>query len=207
VVPLACRVRSVLCPAVRLAPAKVAVRPAGTPLTDKVSRLVTSPLPVRRTCTAACPAAGTGRLAGRALSWTSWVGSTTKAPEDVAVPAVVWTLRGPVLAPAGTTAVRRVGLATVTPPAATPLKLTPRTLAKLLPVSVTAVPTDPEVGANVVRVGGGRITVTVVLAVKPSGWVAVRVVVPGVSAVARPRGEMPATLGALLVQVTTVVRS
>ena len=131
---------------------------------------------------------------------TSWMGSTTKAPADVAVPAVVWTLRGPVVAPAGTTAVRRVGLATVTLPAATPLKLTPRTLAKFVPVSVTAVPTDPEVGSNLVRVGGKSVTVSKVLAVKPSGWVAVRVVCPGASAVARPRGEAVRLFGRSMVR-------
>jgi hypothetical protein len=61
----------------------------------------------------------------------------------------------PEAAPLGTVAVICVALATVKDVAGVPAKLTAVAPVKPVPVSVTVVPTAPEVGAKLVRVGRG----------------------------------------------------
>jgi hypothetical protein len=78
---------------------------------------------------------------------------TLKLPEEVAVPPGVVTARGPVVAPLGTVALTWVAESTVKA-AGVPLNVTPVAPSKLLPVSVTVVPTWPDVGVKLVRVGG-----------------------------------------------------
>jgi hypothetical protein len=78
---------------------------------------------------------------------------TMKSGVAVAVPAVVVTVIGPVVAPAGTVAVICVVLATVNV-ALTPLNRTFRTLAKLAPKMLTTVPTGPDGGVKLLMMGG-----------------------------------------------------
>ena len=75
-----------------------------------------------------------------------------KSPELVAVPAGVVTLIFPVVAPVGTVVLICV-LDTTVNVAAVPLNFTLVAPVKLVPVTVTAVPTGPLVGANDVIVG------------------------------------------------------
>ena len=63
---------------------------------------------------------------------------------------------GPLLAPAGTTAVTCVAELTVNDAAAVPLNETPVAPDKSVPVSTTEVPTAPLVGANPVIVGAAK---------------------------------------------------
>ncbi len=66
--------------------------------------------------------------------------------------------------------------------AAVPLKVTVRTSRKCFPVIVIGSPTCPPAGENPVIVGGGRCTVSVVLALRPlTACVAPMVAVPGAS--------------------------
>lgn len=81
-------------------------------------------------------------------------GATVKLVALVAVPLVVVTRIGPVVAVVGTVAVMDVGEVAVNA-AVTLLKLTESTLTKFVPVIVTDVPTAPEVGVNDVIVGAG----------------------------------------------------
>ena len=85
---------------------------------------------------AALPTAGTPVTPGNAESWKSCVGITTKEPADVAVPNVVVTLIGPVVAFVGTVATIEVSLATLNVVANDPLKVTAVTLMKFVPVIV-----------------------------------------------------------------------
>lgn len=81
-------------------------------------------------------------------------GSTTvKEPELVPDSLPTVTVMGPVEAPTGTAAVRLEPLLNVTLVAAVPLKETVALEAKFVPVMVTEVPTEPEVGEMLVIVG------------------------------------------------------
>jgi hypothetical protein len=81
-------------------------------------------------------------------------GAVTKnAVEEVALALPTATLIDPVVAPAGTVAVRLVLLVTVTLVEAVPLKETVAFEAKFVPVIVTEVPTGPELGVKEVMVG------------------------------------------------------
>jgi hypothetical protein len=89
------------------------------------------------------------------------VGGTTtvKDPAEVAVPPGVVTAMGPVAAPAGTVVPTWVDETTVKA-AGVPLNVTPVAPFRFVPVRVTEVPTWPDVGVKLVRVGGGvRVTV------------------------------------------------
>ncbi len=95
-------------------------------------------------------------------------------------PTVTTTL--PVLAPAGTCALMLVA-DHVVGAAVTPLKVTvlaPWLAPKLVPAIVTAVPTNPLVGARLVTVGGGAVTVnaTPLLATPPAVTTTLPVVAP-----------------------------
>src|SRR5207249_454392 len=83
---------------------------------------------------------------------------TVKLLVLVAVPGVVLTLIGPLLAPLGTLVVIWVS---VTPlkVAAVPLKVTAVAPLKWLPLLVTEVPTGPLVGVKELIVGGEAVTV------------------------------------------------
>src|SRR5436853_5144196 len=84
---------------------------------------------------------------------------TVKFVALVAVPPLVVTVIGPVVAPPGTDAVRLDADAAVTV-ARTPLNFTWFSLAtgsKLAPVIVTAVPTGPLAGLNPVMVGAATV--------------------------------------------------
>ncbi|MGD0998795.1 MAG: hypothetical protein ABR941_10840, partial [Thermoleophilia bacterium] len=82
------------------------------------------------------------------------LGVTVKRPALVAVPPELVTVIGPLPAPAGTMAERRVSLTTLKN-AARPLKLTAVAPVKPLPVRVTLLPTGPAVGVKLVSVGVG----------------------------------------------------
>src|SRR6476661_1258018 len=79
---------------------------------------------------------------------------TVKALVELAVPAGVVTLIRPVLAPAGTVAVRLVAEFTVKLLAAAPLKATVVAPLRPVPVRVTTVPTGPLAGEKPVMAGG-----------------------------------------------------
>ena len=93
-----------------------------------------------------------GTLAGESAVRTGTGLRTVKLAADWAVPAESVTAIFPVVAPLGTTAVRVVALLIVKI-AALPLNVTDCTLIKLVPVSVTVVPTVPLVGVKLVMVG------------------------------------------------------
>ena len=99
------------------------------------------------------------------------------------VPAVVVTLRLPVVAPLGTLACIWVSESTVTRVAGVPFKATwVAPVTKLVPVRVTAVPTGPLVGVNDVIVGGVEDPVSVnVLALTPVPAVVVTLILPVVA--------------------------
>ena len=78
--------------------------------------------------------------------------TTVKLVALVAVPPAVVTVTGPLLAPAGTVAVIIVAELTVKV-AALPLNATAVAPLKLVPVTVTDIPTPPLAGLNVVIVG------------------------------------------------------
>jgi hypothetical protein len=78
---------------------------------------------------------------------------TVKLPELVPVPAEVVTAIGPEVAPDGTVAVSCVAELTANDVAAVPLNVTDVVPVKPVPVTVTDVPTGPELGANPVTVG------------------------------------------------------
>ena len=111
----------------------------------------------------------TGPLVGAKLAM---VGGfvTVKLLLLVAVPSGVVTLRGPVVAPAGTVAEICVDELTVKV-ALVPLNLTDVAPVKFVPLIVTLVPTGPLVGEKLVMVGG-LVTVKLLLLVAvPSGVV------------------------------------
>ena len=88
---------------------------------------------------------------------------------DIPVPAAVVTLMVPVVAPLGTVALMEVAEVRVTAVAATPLNVTEVALPRLVPVSVTTVPTTPEVGVKLVIVGGPiTVKLLALVAVPPS---------------------------------------
>ena len=108
-------------------------------------------------------------------------GITVKLAALVAVPARVCTVREPVVAVGGTTAISVVGLVTVNVDE-TPLNVTVCTLTKLAPVTVTDVPGWPLVGVKPIMVGKAGLTVTWLAALPPLS-VAVTVVEPAATAV------------------------
>ena len=108
-------------------------------------------------------------------------GITVKLAALVAVPARVCTVREPVVAVGGTTAISVVGLVTVNVDE-TPLNVTVCTLTKLAPVTVTDVPGWPLVGVKPVMVGTAGLTVTWLAALPPLS-IAVMVVEPAATAV------------------------
>jgi hypothetical protein len=118
-------------------------------------------------------------VVGSTVKVKSWVGRTTKCPVEVVVPPEVVTEMGPVVAPVGTTAVIVVGFGTVKEEAGAPLKVTDCTLTKFVPVSVIVVPTLPDVGVKLVRVGAAGMTVRMLVAEVKPGAEAVRFTVPG----------------------------
>lgn len=79
-----------------------------------------------------------------------------KALAEVAVPPAVVTVITPVLVPAATMAVTWVAPFTVKPAAAFPLNATALAPLKFAPVMVTAVPVDPDAGANAEMLGTGE---------------------------------------------------
>jgi hypothetical protein len=85
---------------------------------------------------------------------------TVKLPAEVPVPNPLVTDTGPEAAPAGTVAVSCVGL-TFVKFAEVPLNVTAVTSERLLPFTVTTMPTGPEVGVNPVTTGDKETTVTV----------------------------------------------
>jgi hypothetical protein len=91
---------------------------------------------------------------------------TVKLPGEVPVPVVFVTKIAPEVAPEGTVADSWVALVTENTAATVPLNFTEVAPVKFDPLTVTWVPTGPEVGLNPVTVGaeGGAVTVTVVLA-------------------------------------------
>lgn len=78
---------------------------------------------------------------------------TVKLEELVAIPPGVVTAMVPVVAPEGTVAVTEVALTTANVAAAMLLNLTPVMPVRFVPVMVTEVPTEPEMGVNDVIVG------------------------------------------------------
>jgi hypothetical protein len=80
---------------------------------------------------------------------------TLKLALEVALPPGVVTLSGPLVAPAGTTAVSWLSLTTVKLLASVPPTATLLALVNPLPERVTLVPTAPLVGVKLVRVGAG----------------------------------------------------
>jgi len=98
--------------------------------------------------------------------------TTVKATPLLAIPPTV-TTTGPLVAPVGTSTVILVALQLLAVPAGVPLKVTalgPCAAPKFVPVSVTEVPTAPEVGLKLVMPGGGGVTVkpTLLLAIPPT---------------------------------------
>ena len=83
------------------------------------------------------------------------VGDTMKLVLLVAVPEVVVTEIGPVVAPVGTLAFTLVADTNTNPVPMTPLNLTVDVFVKFVPLITTSVPTGPEVGERVVTVGAG----------------------------------------------------
>lgn len=117
--------------------------------------------------------------------------TTVKLVELVAVPPVVVTEIEPVVAPTGTTAEIWVGDTTVTTVADTPLKATVGVivvaLIKLVPLIVTVVPTEPDVGLKLATLGTGTtVKLPALVAVPP---LVVAVTVP----VCAPAGTMAVT--------------
>ena len=85
------------------------------------------------------------------------VGTTLKVAVEVAVPPGVVTLRGPVVAVAGTVAVMLVAELTVKLVALTPLNRTAVAPVKPVPVRVTLAPTTPLAGENEEMVGAAPV--------------------------------------------------
>ncbi len=104
-------------------------------------------------------------------------GATRKSVALVAVPAGLATPRRPVVAPAGTTTRSEVadtivtGLALRLPPAL--VKVTPVTLARLVPLRVTRAPSAPTAGLKLLRVGALMTTNGAGLVAVPPGVVTV----------------------------------
>jgi hypothetical protein len=106
---------------------------------------------------------------------------TVKLLAEVVVPLEVVTVTLPVVVPVATVAVIWVALFTVKAEAVWPLNATDDTPLKLVPVIKTAVPTGPLPGFNAEMVGGGGLTVKLLLErALPTGVVTVilPVVVP-----------------------------
>jgi hypothetical protein len=132
------------------------------------------------------------------------VSRTTNGVLLVVVPPGPVMLIGPVVAPAGTVAVICVGLTTVNV-AATPLKFTAVTPAKLSPKTmrlslemVMSAPTAPAVGEKPKMVGGRRTTKLAPLVAVPAGLVTV------MGPVVAPAGTV-AVICVLLLSVKTAV--
>jgi hypothetical protein len=95
---------------------------------------------------------------------------TVKLAALVAVPPGVVTAILPVVVPAGTVAVIRALLTTLKV-AALPPKVTAVAPVKPVPLTLTLVPTGPEVGAKLVTVGAAITMKLVALAPLPPGFV------------------------------------
>src|SRR5438552_5591836 len=98
-------------------------------------------------------------------------GVTVNVPPE-AVPELVLTVTGPVVAPAGTTTVSCVGKSTLTAPGetGTPLNATDVTDVrswKLLPAMTTRVPTGPVVVDRPVTTGAGTVKFVLLYTVPP----------------------------------------
>jgi hypothetical protein len=100
-------------------------------------------------------------------------GMTVKEPDEVAGPAGLVTMIGPVLAPVGTVAVSSVSEWTVKLLAGTSPNCTAVTLVNPLPVTVTTVPTGPEVGVKPLIAGAKMIVKWVGEIAVPAGLVTV----------------------------------
>lgn len=87
------------------------------------------------------------------------------------VPSPLVTLMGPVVAPPGTFARNCVSKSTVNVEAGVPLKEMPVVPVKLLPVSVTSVPTGPPTGVNDDTTGGFSTVKLLALAPAPAEFV------------------------------------
>jgi hypothetical protein len=119
----------------------------GVPL-KRTALAPVKPLPVSVTAVPTGPLAGLNVVrVGAAI--------TVKLAPLVAVPPAVTTSIGPVVAPLGTVVVIVVSFTTVNAGWLVPLKRTALAPVKPLPVSVTAVPTGPLVGAKALNVGAG----------------------------------------------------
>jgi hypothetical protein len=110
--------------------------------------------------------------------------STVNATVLVAVPPGVVTATRPEVAPAGTTNVSLVASATVKPPTATPFSVSALAPVRLVPVTVTLVPTRPWAGAKLTSVGAGVVTVNVAGADVPPPGAGLVTVMPTVPAAA-----------------------
>jgi len=100
-------------------------------------------------------------------------GMTVKLAALVAVPPGVVTTIFPVVAPAGTEAVRVVAFTTLKVVAATPLNCTAEALLRFVPVSVMLAPTPAPAlaGVNALSVGGMMMVKFVALVAVPPGVV------------------------------------
>ena len=106
---------------------------------------------------------------------------TVKLPALVPVPTELVTLIVPVVAPAGTTAVSWVPESTVNVVALVPLKATDVAPVKLVPFTVTVLPTFPPFGENEVIVGA--VKTLKLLALVPVPAALVTLIVPDVAPV------------------------
>lgn len=114
------------------------------------------------------PLPATAELGLRLLITGSGLGrSTVKLVLVVAEPAGVVTLSSPDVAPVGTTKRSVASSMTVKPPTLVPLSATVAAPVRLVPVTVTVVPTRPLAGAKLSNVGAGVVTANVVGAEVP----------------------------------------
>jgi hypothetical protein len=145
------------------------------------------PLPVSVT------AVPTGPLVG-AKEARVGAATTVKLVPLVAVPPGVTTWIGPLVAPAGTVVVIVVSVTTVKVGWLVPLNRTALAPVNPLPVSVTAVPTGPLVGAKEARLGAGITVKLVPLVAVP----------PGVTTSIGPLVAPLGTVVVIVVSATTV---
>jgi hypothetical protein len=138
----------------RAVPAKLTCEPALKPLPNTVR--VMGPLPAVAEAGVRLVITGTG------------LGTiSVKAVALVAVPPGVVTVIRPELAPAGTTNDKAVSLATVKSRIDTPFSVSAVAPLKLVPTTVTVIPTAPLAGVKLVIVGAGTVTVRTSSAVVP----------------------------------------
>lgn len=120
----------------------------------------TKPVPLSVSVKAGLPA--TTVLGDKLASVGTELGSSTvKAVALVAVPPGVVTATKPLVAPTGTVKVSVAASSTVKPPTFAPFKVTAVAPVRLVPVTVTLLPTSPLAGAKLSSAGAGVVTVKV----------------------------------------------